>query len=159
MRKRFAHNRRLQFESLEDRALLTGTVRTALVNGQLQITGDSSSNSVQVSANGSVWTVKGNDTAILGATTFTGVTSVSTKLGKGDDSITFSNLSMTGVLDVTYLATDTGVKSTRLNTVRAGNVNIANSATGANTVVMSQVTTTLTGVNGVRRRAPAPAAT
>lgn len=149
MRKKYAAKRRLEFESLEDRALLTGTVRTALVNGQLSITGDNSSNSVQLSANGSTWTVKGDDTAIVGPTSFSGVKSLSVNLGKGDDSITMSRISMTGSLDVVYLPSDTGTKDTELYTVSAGKVSITNAASGANTVVLSQVTTSLTGVNGV----------
>ena len=149
MRKKFSAKRRLEFESLEDRAMLTGTVRTALVNGQLQITGDNSSNLVSVTANGSVWTVKGDDTAISGATTFTGVTSLSAKLLKGDDSLTISRGTMTGAIDVSYTAVDTGTKSTLLSFVTAGRVSVANAASGDNTVTFSQVTTFVTSFHGI----------
>jgi hypothetical protein len=149
MRKQHSSKRRLSFENLENRTMLTGTVIASFAAGALRLIGDSSANSVQLSESGGTWTVQGQGTVITGGTTFTDVKSISAALGAGNDTLKISNGVLTGALDIAYTSADSGAKNTQLNTVTAGKTSIVNAAGGQNTIVINHLTTTMTGVVGV----------
>jgi len=97
-------DRRFQFERLENRSLLAGNVTAALSSGVLTLTGDASSNSVQVSQiSSTTWKVLGIATTINGsrsAQTFNGVTDIGANLGTANDSIKVSQMALTGNLTI-----------------------------------------------------------
>lgn len=64
--------RRYQFESLETRCLMAGNVKAAVTQGVMQLTGDNSSNLVQVrQISGGKWEVQGIGTTVNGKSSFT----------------------------------------------------------------------------------------
>jgi len=82
--------RSLCFQPLENRSLMAGDVTVAVNNGVLQITGDSTENSVQISQAGKIWKVRGVGTTINGnadVQSFSGVANISINLGHGNDTL------------------------------------------------------------------------
>jgi hypothetical protein len=92
-RRRLSFGRNLQFEQLENRALLSVNV---VSGGDLDITGNGASDLIQVSQTGpTTWKVQGiGATKVNGASSYTasGVTgSIRIALGDGNNSVTLSN--------------------------------------------------------------------
>jgi hypothetical protein len=144
------NGRMLKFEPLETRALLAGNVTATVVAGELDITGDAASNSVQVWQTGSgTWKVQGIGTTINGShATFPapGVTgNIVVNLNAGNNFIKVFHGAVPGALDI-----DTGIDNdtvqvtnvtTGLSTAGDGTSLIINVGNGNNAVTLSGVTT------------------
>jgi hypothetical protein len=105
--------RTLTVEALEDRTLLNGVVRAALVDGSgvLQITGDDANNQFTISpapdtAYLRVQGVRLSFTAINGVTFVDflakDITDINMNLGAGKDNVTLSGFNITGQLTINY---------------------------------------------------------
>jgi hypothetical protein len=107
-------NRRLRFEGLEARAMLTGTVTATAEGGFLTITGDNAANSITVRqttnpGDGTITIqIQGLGTKInnldTGGTsnsaTFTGVTDISVAMNGGNDLLAMNNMTVPNTLSV-----------------------------------------------------------
>ena len=79
------------FESLEPRLLLSGTISTALVGGNLTILGDAASNQIAIVRDGNTITITGNDGetfAGAGAVINNVLGNIRIVMGGGDDQVT-----------------------------------------------------------------------
>src|SRR5215831_4475178 len=107
-------SRKLRFESLETRAMLTGTVTATAEGGVLTLTGDNAGNvvimrqtgtstegGINVLVQGAGTKINNLDTGTTGnAFTFTGVTDISVDMGSGNDVLTFLNTTIPGSLTI-----------------------------------------------------------
>lgn len=123
--KGILHTCRTRLEPLENRCLLTGDALVAIVDGELQITGDADDNQIAVSSAfdgetrvGNSFVVTGlNGTTINGSAgtdggdasaTFSAVSKIKLSLGDGDDTIQVTDANVQG-----KLALDAGTETTR----------------------------------------------
>ena len=106
------YGRRLQFESLETRALLAGNVAAVVAAGDLEITGAAAGNAVQVWQSGpTTWKVQGIATTVNGShNTFTAlnVNSIEAEFPDGNSFIKVFNGTLPGVLHISDLGKDNG---------------------------------------------------
>ncbi len=155
------NGRMLRFEPLETRALLAGNITASVNAGELDITGDTASNSVQVWQTGSgTWKVQGIATTINGSHatfTATGVTgNIEANLNDGNNFIKVFNGTVPGALSIITGKDNDIVQVTKVSTglsTTGGASSLAiDVGNGNNTVTLSGVTTSgetqIDSVNG-----------
>jgi hypothetical protein len=92
---------RLGVESLEDRMLLAGTVKIAVHDGELTITGDKRDNCVEIETEGGEITIEGcHGTNIRGEIGNKTVHDVDISMGKGDDEVNIHDVDFDGDVSI-----------------------------------------------------------